>query len=147
MKNLPLATQTLMILALLLTLGACQNESSASQSSGNTTASATQPIATATPVSVVSDEQAIEILAKRVEQDGLYKDWNSLQCLSFMVEAADEEGYDLAINENHGGECPGDPSVAPVVDRFRVKSDGTILWLDSSGTYVDYEQAKRERGQ
>lgn len=37
-------------------------------------------------------------------------------CVSFAV----EEDGDIAVREDHGGACPGDPGVAPVIDRFRV---------------------------
>jgi hypothetical protein len=44
------------------------------------------------------------------------------ECLSF---SAEDDG-DIAIRENHVGDCPGDPDVAPVIDRFRVISTGEL---------------------
>jgi hypothetical protein len=46
-------------------------------------------------------------------------------CLSF----ATEDDGDIAVREDHGGTCPGDPAVAPVIDRFRV-SDGELERYD-----------------
>ena len=48
--------------------------------------------------------------------------------------------YDIVLRENHlpGGE--GDPSTAPVLDRFRVNADGTILWFSPlPGMYIPWE--------
>jgi len=39
-----------------------------------------------------------------------------MDCLSFST----EDDGDIAIREDHDGACPGDPDIAPVIDRFRV---------------------------
>ncbi|NTW02151.1 MAG: hypothetical protein HGA19_12835 [Oscillochloris sp.] len=164
MKNPSLPTQTLLIFALLFVLTACQNGNATQQDNNGATSVSTQgvpptiqtttevtttaiPTVAAATSPIASDEEAIDVLVKKVKQDGIYKDGTSLDCLSFMVESADESGFDIAVQEKHGDACPGDPAVAPVVDRFHVKHDGTILWLDTTGEYVDYEQMKHERGQ
>ncbi len=48
--------------------------------------------------------------------------------------------FDIAIRENHTAETGGDPATAPVLDRFRVYIDGTILWWSPlPGMYIPWE--------
>ena len=81
-------------------------------------------------------------MTHQVTQDKLYDKWTNLDCLSFLIEQANDRTFDIAIREKHGGPCPGDPNTSPVVDRFRVTGDRVIFWLNPQGEYVDYEQVK-----
>lgn len=48
--------------------------------------------------------------------------------------------FDIAIRENHTAETGGDPNTAPVIDRFRVYIDGTILWWSPlPGMYIPFD--------
>lgn len=48
--------------------------------------------------------------------------------------------FDIAIREDHEATGEGDPLTAPVVDRFRVYSDGTISWWSAlPGMYIPFE--------
>ncbi len=71
----------------------------------------------------------IELLFDCVSHDNLYA---KLDCLSFMLEQESIDGYDITVRETHGGSCPGDPNTAPAIDRYQVKSDETILWLNNT---------------
>lgn len=100
-----------------------------------------QRVSAPASTSVTSGDAAIQLLIERVTRDNLYA---NLDCLSFMLAQQSREGYSIAVREKHGGSCPGNPNVAPLLDRFQVKSDGTILWLNiTSGEYVPYEQRLR----
>ncbi len=66
----------------------------------------------------------------------------------FMVEDEDsstcsgsfDHFFDIAIREKHTAETGGDPNTAPVLDRFRVYIDGTILWWSPlPGMYISWE--------
>lgn len=48
--------------------------------------------------------------------------------------------FDIAIRENHTAETGGDPDAAPVLDRFRVYVDGTVLWWSPlPGMYIPWD--------
>lgn len=52
-------------------------------------------------------------------------------CLSLMIEGRSRRAFDIAVRERHGGNCPGDPLVSPIMERFRVKrSPPQLLRLD-----------------
>jgi len=55
----------------------------------------------------------------------------STQCISLLPEETTSKYFEFSVREKHGGKCPGDPEVAPVVDRFRViKKTGRIQRYD-----------------
>jgi hypothetical protein len=93
-----------------------------------------------------SGDKAIQVLSDRIRRDNLYSGWSSMTCLTYMIESENRASFDIAIREKHGEDCPGDPNTAPVVDRFRVYSDGVVLWRDFlSGNFVGYEEVKKLR--
>ncbi len=48
--------------------------------------------------------------------------------------------FDITFRENHEIGGVGDPNTAPVIDRFRVYRDGTILWFSPlPGMYIPWE--------
>ncbi len=53
---------------------------------------------------------------------------------------SDDHYFDFVLRENHKPGGPGDPNTSPVIDRFRVYSDGTILWFSPlPGMYIAWE--------
>jgi len=85
---------------------------------------------------------AIRLLQARVQQEKLYASWARPQCLSFVAESCDATTVDLAIREVHNEVCGGDPSTAPVVDRFRLhRPSRRIQWYDAAnGEYLAFEK-------
>lgn len=80
---------------------------------------------------VRNEARHIERLAQRVSQANLYASWAKPQCLRYVLDACSAEFVDIAIQENHGDSCDGDPATAPIVDRFRVyRSSERIYWYD-----------------
>jgi hypothetical protein len=60
-----------------------------------------------------------------------------LECLGFVSESDAPAGskaavWDIAAREIHNGKCGGDPSVAPVRDRYRVSSTGEVFVYDAA---------------
>jgi hypothetical protein len=58
-----------------------------------------------------------------------------LECLGFISENDVPAGskaavWDIAAREVHDEKCGGDPSVAPVRDRYRVSSTGDVFVCD-----------------
>src|SRR3954463_5145153 len=65
----------------------------------------------------LSENQATDLVFKAVHQAYPRE---SLRCFSLMTEARTRRQFDIAVRENHGGRCGGDPDTMPVRDRFRV---------------------------
>ncbi|MFY9476918.1 MAG: hypothetical protein WAQ08_04530 [Aquabacterium sp.] len=88
----------------------------------------------------MTEDQAVDLLAKRVLADGLYPASRQGECLSFEVEQRLDARFEIAVREKHGGTCPGDPGTGPVLDRFEVQQDGAKLrrYDPIGGAYVDY---------
>ena len=87
----------------------------------------------------LSEDQAVDLLAKKVNADGLYPASRQGECLSFAIEQRLDERYEIAVREKHGEGCPGDPGTGPVLDRFEVQGDGKLRRYDPiAGAYVDY---------
>jgi hypothetical protein len=88
----------------------------------------------------MTEDQAVDLLAKRVQADGLYPASRQGECLSFEVEQRLDARFEIAVREKHGGPCPGDPGTGPVLDRFEVQQDGGKLrrYDPIGGAYVDY---------
>jgi hypothetical protein len=123
-------------------------------------APATAPAAAAAPPPAALDEiRALDMLQTRLAADHVYAD---AQCLQYAAQTdaeaasvADEAGaappastdvaIEFAVREKHGDGCPGDPTTAPVRDRYRVERSGAILWYDAAeGDFVDYAQRARD---
>jgi len=80
---------------------------------------------------LLDEENALNVLVSQIQKDKLYDGWTNLACLSFITEENTKRYFDFAIHEKHGGKCPGDPSTAPVVDRFRVnRMAHKIEWFE-----------------
>lgn len=95
---------------------------------------------------VSSEDQANKVVVSAIKADHLYPDSKNGECLLFFPEGSDEQGYDIALHEKHGGGCAGDPGTSPVRDRFRVLRTGNLLWYDvTDGEYVTYSRAKVAR--
>jgi hypothetical protein len=119
-----------------------------------------QPLITAMVIAVVvalalpactkrelSEDQAVDLLAKKVNADGLYPASRQGECLSFAVEQRLDERFEIAVREKHGEGCPGDPGTGPVLDRFEVQGDGKLRRYDPiAGAYVDYTAAQPASG-
>lgn len=88
----------------------------------------------------LTEDQAVDLLARQVLSDGLYPASRQGECLSFEVEQRLDTRYEIAVREKHGGACPGDPGTGPVLDRFEVQQgDGKLRRYDPiGGAYVDY---------
>jgi hypothetical protein len=72
---------------------------------------------TAKPPPSASEDEATGLVMKAMRHISPHQ---AAQCLSYMVEDRSPDWFDVAVREKHGGSCPGDPAVAPVVERFRV---------------------------
>lgn len=95
----------------------------------------------------LSEDQAVDLLAKKVNADGLYPASRQGECLSFAVEQRLDERFEIAVREKHGEGCPGDPGTGPVLDRFEVQGDGKLRRYDPiAGAYVDYTAAQPASG-
>jgi hypothetical protein len=92
----------------------------------------------------LSESQAYDRLFNTVERDALYASWTKMACLIFVTETTSKRYFDFAIREKHDGNCPGDPAVSPIVDRYRVyRSVNKILWLQPiDGKFEKYDQVK-----
>ncbi|MGP1382768.1 MAG: hypothetical protein ACTS2F_04360 [Thainema sp.] len=95
------------------------------------------------PSSVANWDNALTLLINRLEHDHLY---DRIECVSFYDEGQDEFGFAIAVRSNAGGTCPGDPSVAPILNRFRVAYDGDIFQYQSNkDAYIFYDQIVAEK--
>ena len=91
---------------------------------------------------VRSANQAIQIVGKQVSLDKIYA---RPDCLIFMEEESKPTFYGIVVRAKQGGKCPGDPAIAPLIDRFRVNVDGSIFWHDPvNDAYMPYEQFKQQ---
>jgi hypothetical protein len=90
-------------------------------------------LASATTAKPITEDQAIRIVANAMRR----LDPVPPRCLWYDTEARSREVFEIAVRENHNRGCPGDPSVAPVVERFRVIRSPVSLWQwDPSDTYA-----------
>jgi hypothetical protein len=91
---------------------------------------------------------ALKILMGRFQADRPYEPWSQgFRCLSFVAERQTKTYVNIAVREKHGGECDGDPSTNPIVDRFRVSLHSKrVLWLDSvNGNLASYKRFLKSR--
>ena len=78
----------------------------------------------------LSEEGASQLIFKHLEK-ALPPRGLSIRCVSLFTEETTRLFYQFAVREKHGEKCPGDPAVAPLVDRFRViKKNGKIQRYD-----------------
>lgn len=86
----------------------------------------------------VGEDEAIALVTKAMRR---VSPEEQSQCLSYDVEEQSRQWLDVAVREKHGGECPGDPTVAPVVERFRVARSPLALgrWDPVNDAYVECE--------
>lgn len=157
--------------ALLLLTAACQPQPEATVAPhGATTREADQPGATAdvprpagnNPPSTVADnvdvhetthessgdvrvhnaQQALDLLVAQLERDHVYAD----RCHSYEYEqdTGQQDGYVIGVREKHDGDCADpatDPSTAPILDWYEVRTDGSLLWMDVvTDDYVPYAE-------
>jgi hypothetical protein len=95
----------------------------------------------------LTEQQAQDILMARVQKDKLYDSWTTVSCLSFLVEEKTKDYIDIAIREKHGGQCPGDPNISPIVDRFRVhRITKRVKWYKpEEGEFQPYRAVLKAR--
>lgn len=52
-------------------------------------------------------------------------------CLLFLIEESTPQRIEVAVHEQHGDGCPGDPATMPVLDRYRIdRASGAIERYD-----------------
>lgn len=92
----------------------------------------------------LSEAEARAVLVQTIERDSLYKAWTRIECLDVFTQSKSAGYFEFAIREKHDSGCPGDPSTAPVVDRFRVmRTTKKLLWYDvGKDGYVPYDPSK-----
>ena len=95
----------------------------------------------------ISDVSPVDYLVVALQHDSMYADPFPGDILVFLesedsttsVESA-EHYFDFVFRENHEPGGAGDPDTAPVIDRFRVYTDGTIMWFSPlPGMYIPWE--------
>ena len=74
---------------------------------------------------------ASPVLARKLDELQLYRNWTRPECLS-LIEWSCEPGWtDIAVHENHKPSCGGDPKTFPAIDHFRVSRDLKVVqWFD-----------------
>lgn len=77
-----------------------------------------------------NSKEAADYLLQRINESKVYESWIKQECLIVETEVSTTKYHDLSIKEKHAENCAGDPSTAPIVDRFRVYSSNKILWYD-----------------
>jgi hypothetical protein len=95
----------------------------------------------------LTEQQALNILIAQIQKDKLYESWTTLSCLDFLTEEKTKDYFDFGIHEKHGGQCPGDPSTSPIVDRFRVnRLTKKIQWYEpTEGELLPYKAVLKAR--
>lgn len=100
-------------------------------------------LGTALPQGPSSWREAADMLLAVLEDDGVY-DARTLSAISVSPEneGSVSDFFDLVIREVHLPGGDGDPSTAPVLDRFRVYGRcGEIIWLHPLyGRYLPYDR-------
>jgi hypothetical protein len=135
----------------LLITGCSQKEGADSSSNKNPPIAKSEVISKQTetvvaekPVTITKENDAIDLVRKRIQIDKLYEWNNHDECLAYVIETATESSYDVGVHENHQGRCGGDKGSFPIIDRFRVeRGTGTIMWYNfENGEYVGYSAMK-----
>jgi hypothetical protein len=82
-------------------------------------------IAAAPTSTAITESQAMDLVFKAMRKvDPQVR----TDCLSLMVESHSHRAFEIAVREKHGGPCPGDSHVSPVVERFRVTHSPVQIW-------------------
>lgn len=69
------------------------------------------------PIRAEAEDQAESYLIEQVKRNQLYQ---NMKCVMFMSEGRDGDKLLFVTREKHEGDCPGEPDVSPVLDRFQV---------------------------
>jgi hypothetical protein len=85
----------------------------------------------------ITENQAIRIVATAMRR----LDPLPPQCLWYDTEGRSKRAFEIAVYENHGRGCPGDPQISPVVERFRVMRSPVSVWQWDPFT-DDYHQCR-----
>ena len=97
---------------------------------------------------LLAEVDILNVLVQRLQADRVYENFTKPACLTYKAESRADDHTDFVVREKHSGtECPGDPAVAPVIDRFRIMTEGKkILWYDAvAGDYEAYDPDKIKR--
>ena len=80
---------------------------------------------------VSNEADATNRLMQRINKSQVYAVWLKQECFTVFTQTKAAKFYEFALHEKYGGNCKGDPSTSPVVDRFRVsRISNSILWYD-----------------
>ncbi len=82
----------------------------------------------------------VDYLVQCLQEDSMYSDPFPGDIMIILErEDSTDHYFDFALREDHEGGA-GDPATCPVIDRFRVYADGTILWFSPlPGMYISWE--------
>ena len=139
-------TQPLLLAALtVLALAGCGRSDDAHKSAtpapasapaASAPATASAPAASAPAVSEADQAKAVNLARAAIEKYKL----TSLpqECLSFLVDRADDTHNSVEVLENHTPACGGDPNTAPHVVTLLIDTNTGALQKDdpASGEYV-----------
>jgi len=92
----------------------------------------------------LTEDAAVNILARTLKQDNVYAKRISFGCITFDTEETTRIYFEIALRENHTAKCGGDPETSPVLDRYRVnRASGKIELYDAAADrWHDYNGAK-----
>ncbi len=77
----------------------------------------------------LNEEQALKVLLYTIEKETLYGARVDMSCFTVFTEEREKDHFDFSVQENHGGNCPGNPNASPMVDRFRVdRGNKKVQW-------------------
>jgi hypothetical protein len=95
---------------------------------------------------ILTEEKALNKLVELIKKDKLYSSRTKLDCMSFMTKKISDD-YEIGIHEKHGGNCGGDSSTYPLIDRFKInRQTGKVFWFDfRNSEYVSYEEFKNSK--
>lgn len=102
----------------------------------NAANSANAPTASAPAVSEAEQAKAVDLARAAIEKYKLTA--LSQECLSFVVDRADDTHNSVEVLENHTPACGGDPNTAPRVVTLLIDKNTGALQKDdpASGEYV-----------
>ena len=102
----------------------------------NSANSANAPTASAPAVSEAEQTKAVDLARAAIEKYKLTT--LSQECLSFVVDRADDTHNSVEVLENHTPACGGDPNTAPRVVTLLIDRNTGALQKDdpASGEYV-----------
>jgi len=65
----------------------------------------------------LSEDKAVMLVSRAMERRGPAA---AKGCLAYEVEESSKARFDIAVREVHDERCGGEPSVMPVIERFRI---------------------------